>query len=643
MICCVLVLPAISQSRKPTKNKSAQITLFTINKEPVSADEFAYLYKKNHQGGPEFTKEKILEYLTLYINFKLKVKEARDRGMDTTEAFRKEFRTYRNELLKPYLPEAKIIDSLIHLTYARLKEEVRASHILIGLRPDATPEDTLMAYNRIVEIREKANAGEDFGGLALQYSEDPSAKVNRGDLGYFTALQMVHPFETAAYQTPVGQVSTPVKTRFGYHLIKVVDRKPSRGEVEVSHIMIRTDPEHNDEEKAKDVIFEVYDQLRAGAAWDELCKQYSEDPSSKNNGGRLRPFGVGAMGAVPEFEQVAFDLNAPGDISDPFKTAYGWHIIKLERKIPLSSLEELTPTLKNKVARDERLQISKQAWQTKLKKEFKFKETEKTKSAVLALSDSLVSQGKWDNALNKEILFTLNGIANPAEKFLSYAHKSLNQGTRRPSGQLLKLYDNYVESHLMDALAEKIALENTDFKFLMNEYYEGILLFEIMEKEVWNKAVEDSVGLRDFYNRNIARFQAGERAKAILYSTSSAELTENLKQLIINHDSLSIDEFVTDNGLRKEAGAYEKDEKSVLSQINWAKGVYSAQNEDMHYIVWIQEILPPGPKAFEEAKASVVADYQQELEEIWLAELRKKYPVKVNEKGKRHILETLQR
>lgn len=644
VLCCFSFLQALSQSsKKQSKKNEKPVTLFTLNKSAVFADEFIYLYRKNHQAKPEeFTQEKILEYLDLYVNFKLKVEEARHRGMDTTQAFRKEFTTYRDELLKPYLPEARILDSLTKLTYDRMKEEVRAAHILISVTEDASPVDTLAAYNKIMEIRNKALSGEDFGTLAMTWSQDPSAKVNKGDLGYFTALQMVHPFETAAYTVPVGQISQPVRTKFGYHIVKVADRRPARGEVEVSHIMIRTG-EGIDEESAKDRVFEIYDQLRAGAAWNELCRQYSEDPGSKNNGGKLRPFGAGAMAAVPEFEQAAFSLEKSGDISDPIKTAYGWHIIRLERKIPLASFDELAPTLKNRVSRDERLQISKEAWKKKLKKQFAYSESEKVKQQVLAISDSTVAAGAWSTSLEKEVLFSIQDRSFTAGEFLRYARKNQRRvNTSSVNSQTAQLFERFIETNLMESLASRVTAQNNDFKFLVNEYYEGILLFEIMEKEVWNKAVQDSAGLREFYEKNKSRFTAGERARAELYTSSLPDLTDSLKYLILHGEKDDATRYAREKQIKHESGIYGKDEKNVLSQVNWEEGVYAVKNEGSNYIVWIREILPPGPAAFEEAKATIVADYQQELEKKWLALLRGKYPVKVNEKGKRYILAKLQ-
>lgn len=633
----------VGQSKKTKSPK--QIVLFKLKDKPVMADEFIYLYNKNHQAKPdEYSKESIQEYLRLFINFKLKVEEAKHRGMDTTASFLTEYNSYRNELLKPYLPDSKIIDSLVTLTYQRLKEEVRASHLLITLKPDAAPEDTLKAYNKILELKQRAEAGEDFGTLAEKYSEDPSARVNKGDLGYFTALQMVYPFETTAYETPVGTIGGPVRTQFGYHLVKVTDRKPARGEVEVSHIMIRTG-NGKDDEKAKNTIFSIYDQLMAGASWDDLCRQYSEDQSSKENGGRLRPFGVGAMGSVPEFEKTAFSLKNPGDISDPFKTAFGWHIVRLEKKSALPSFEELAPQLKTKVARDERLQISKQAFREKLKKEYHFAENAKEKALVMSMADSSLSAGSWkapeipgeDNA----VLFSLEGKNYAVKDFLAYAAK--NQKPVKPETAMEHLYDSYVDEKLMKLTDEKVSQSHPEFRMLANEYYEGILLFAIMEEEVWNKAAQDSAGQYSFYDKNRDRYQAGERVKAEFYSSASRDLIDSLQKIVEAGDTSAVGKFVLNNNIKYEKGAYEKGDKSILMTIKWAPGIYSTQNSGMYYLAWIHDILPPGPKTFDEARAAVIADYQQELEQQWIDQLKGKYPVKVNEKGKRYVLEKLQK
>lgn len=327
-----------AEGRDPQERRTpVDKVLFSVDRQDIYASEFLYLYRKNNQGKDEQAKEeKIREYLDLVIAFKLKVAEAHHRGIDTTQAFIKEFTTYRDELKKPFVASADELGRLVKEAYDRLQEEVQAAHVLINLSPDALPADTLAAWQKIQSIRQRVVSGEDFGKLAKEFSEDPTAASNGGMLGYFTAMAMVYPFEDAAFKTKVGEVSQPIRTRFGYHIIKVYDRRPASGEVEVAHILLG-----GTDDKTKNKAFEIYDQIKGGRKWEDLCKEYSIDTNTKERGGKLPPFGIGALPGVPEFEAMAFSLQNPGDISDPFQSRLGWHLIRLERKIPVPTFAEV--------------------------------------------------------------------------------------------------------------------------------------------------------------------------------------------------------------------------------------------------------------------------------------------------------------
>jgi peptidyl-prolyl cis-trans isomerase SurA len=617
------------------------LPLFSVNKKNVATDEFIYLYDKNHKGKPnEFTKEKVEEYLDLFIKFKLKVEEARQRGMDTTAKFKKEYIGYKEALRKPYLPDNRLIDSLALITHQRLKEEVKASHILIKLSPDASPDDTLMAYQKITDIKKRLDAGEDFGTLAVNLSEDPSAKMNEGSLGYFTALQMVYPFETGAYTTNIGSVSNPVRTRFGYHLIKVVDKRPASGEVEVSHIMIRTGKDRIKEEGQK-LVFEVYDRLQGGMAWDELCKQYSEDQSTKDAGGKLRPFGVGAMASVPEFERNAFALEKPGDFTTPFSTQFGWHIVKLEQKIPVPSYKEMESSLKSRVSRDERMQAAKQKIQQGLKRKYAYAENTDVKNKVFAIADSTLQKAAWKKpSTGDQLLFTLQGKAIKSSEFFDYILANQKQNRLAPQAYMAQLYENFVTARMEEEVEESLLKNNADYRYLSNEYYEGILLFDIMEKEVWNKASEDSLGQQSYFSTNANKYNAGERAQGVLYASAKADAIDALQKKL-ETDPNGIDNLLKELGIRQEPGKFEKDERPVLSKVNWSPGVSKVELEGNYYLVKIDQILAAGPRTFEEAKGLLISDYQVYLENKWIEELRKKYSVKINKKGKKYALARL--
>lgn len=636
----LLIISVFINSPIQAQSKEKSVTVFSVNKKQVSAEEFIYLYQKNHKGREgEFSKEKIEEYLDLYVKFKLKVEEARQRGMDTTAKFTNEYLGYKEALRKPYLPDNKLIDSLTQLTYNRMLEEVKAAHILVKVNPDASPEDTLKAYNKITDIKKRLDAGEDFGTLATSLSEDPSAKSNEGNLGYFTALQMVYPFEAAAYTTPFGTVSNPVRTRFGYHLVKVADRRKAIGEVEVSHLLIRVGKDR-DNEKARLQIFDVYDRLQGGMAWDDLCRQYSEDQSSKDNGGKLRPFGVGAMASVPEFERNAFALVNPGDYSTPFATQYGWHIVKLERKIPVPPYKELESSLKSRVSRDERMQVAKEAIAVHLRKKYALQENAEVKKKVMLLADSTLQKGIWkakEKDLSTQTLFTLESKPVLVEKFFNYVGTNQKPNKLNPVLYFNQLYESFVNNSIELVVEESLMKTNPDYRFLSNEYYEGILLFDVMEKEVWNKASTDTTGQRTYFENNYIKYKADERAQAIIYSSSKKEALDAL-EVLLKADSVIDNAYLKKNAIRMDQGRYEKNERMVFAKINWAAGLEKIELDGIYYLVKIDRILPAGDRTFEEAKGSLVADYQTYLENQWLEALRKKYPVKINAKGKKYVL-----
>jgi peptidyl-prolyl cis-trans isomerase SurA len=625
------------------KNTKTAAVVFTVNKAPTSVDEFIYLYKKNHQNKPEdFTEQKVNEYLALFINFKLKVAEARALGMDTTVKFIKELDSYKEDLKKPYRAEPDVLDKLTKEAYERLTKEVRASHLLIGLKPEATPTDTLLAFQKITALKRRIEAGEDFEKLARELSEDPTAKYNGGDLGYFTAMQMVYPFEEAAYKTPPGQLSNIVRTQFGYHVLKAIDIKPARGEVEVSHILFRTTSP--DDAKVKNKTFEVADQLKAGRPWDDLCKEFSEDANTKNTGGRLRAFGIGALASVPEFESTAFRLQKLGEVSDPFQSAIGWHIVRLEKKIPLPAFAELEPSLKRKIARDERLQISQKTLAAKKRKEFALQEFDEAKKEIFKLADSSLIAGKWKNTLSREVraknVFSLAKMNFSVDDFATYILKNQAPSTVAPIAYMEQLYLSYIDQAINKMEEEKLLAEKPEFKNLLTEYREGILFFEIMEKKIWNKASEDTVGQQQYFESHLQAFKAGDRVEARIFTATEKSTIVEFKKKIEQGDSIQSDDlkkFKSVQPFRK----YEKGESKVVDNVSWVSGLHELALDNNYYLVEIAQLVAPGTKTFAEARASIITGFQSELETGWLQALRKKYAISINKKGKQAVLTAL--
>ena len=392
LILLLLIFAGCGPQKSSTVKTDASVpVLFTVGDSAVMSDEFIYVYRKNNaQLDSAFTRPDVENYLGLYENFKLKIAEAYARGYDTLEDYRKELDSYVRQLKEPYLTETRITEELISEAFDRTREEVRASHILIRFPENPTPEDTLSTYRKIAQIREMAVEGRSFDSLAMAYSEDPSVRSNSGDLGYFTSMQMVYPFENAAYRTPEGQISPIIRTRFGYHILRVADRRQAHGQVVVSHIMLR---HKSDSGAVRDRIFEIREMAAGGMGWDQLVREYSEDVNSKERGGIINPFSVGQ--APFSFQEAAFSLAEKHDISDPVETPYGWHIIRLEEKRGLPSRDALEPTIKRRISQDERARLGQEYLIARLREEWGFTEDPEIRTFITGLADSTLNSATW--------------------------------------------------------------------------------------------------------------------------------------------------------------------------------------------------------------------------------------------------------
>jgi peptidyl-prolyl cis-trans isomerase SurA len=634
-----MAIGGFSQNRPPAKTTDK--VLFSVDNQPVYTSEFLYLYNKNNKGKPDEKNEaKIREYLDLVIAFKLKVAEARQRGIDTTQAFIREFTSYRDELKKPYVASQDDLTRLVKEAYERMKEEVNAAHILVRVPLDAAPKDTLVAWQKIVSIRDRAVKGEDFAALAKQFSDDPSAKQNGGNLGYFTAMGMVYQFEDGAYKTKVGEISQPVRSRFGYHIIKVYDRRPA-SKVEVSHIFIG-----GTDDQTKNKAFEVYDQLKGGRNWDEVCKEYSDDGNTKDRGGKLPPIGVGDFPAVPEFEATALSMQNPGEISDPFKSQVGWHIIRFEKRLPLPSFQDAEPVLRRKVGRDERLQVSHAAHLAKRKSDLGVVENTSVKAMLESKADTSLQKGHWNMAglesSKNETLFTIEGKGVLVNELLKYVKSHQRPSALSSLAYFRQLYDQFMEVYLSDAEDAKLQANNAEYRNLVREYKEGIMFFTIMEKEVWNKGSADTVGQRAYYEAHKNKFEAGDRVSARMYSSADKDFMNQVLAKTRNGDTLSAADtkkFKSVTAFR----AYGKGENRIVDMIPWTIGLHEAEADGMYYLVEIERLIPPGIRSFQEAKASVISDYQEELEKKWLDGLRAKHKVTINKKAVKAVVKELEK
>jgi len=455
--------------------------LFTIDGDAYYSEEFLTVYQKNLKVVAD-NETTIGGYLKLFINYKLKVKEAKLIRLDTFQKFKNELKQYKNNLVKPYLKDKEVTKKLVNEAYDRLNKEVNVSHILIFINKDATPKDTLDAYNKLIEARNLILKGADFGAIAKKYSKDPTVNENLGNVGYFTVLQMVYPFENSAYTTPVNEISMPFKTKFGYHILKVNDIRASKGEVEVAHIMFK-----NDSTSAKQRIDSIYRLLQdATVNFGELAKKVSEDKASGMKGGKLTKFGSGSM--VADFSNVAFSLNKEDEISTPFKTQFGWHIIKLIKKYPIQSFEEIEAKLTQEVEKDVRSNLVSKSIINRLLKQYNVAVNEKALQQF-----SVENWIKNPENFNQDLL-EINGEQIPQTKFISYLKTVRNSSVN-------EVFEAYKEKEVLNYYKEHIEISNPEFSATYKEFKEGLLLFDLLEQQVWKKAKE-SVGLLNYFNSN---------------------------------------------------------------------------------------------------------------------------------------------
>ena len=623
-------------------------TVLTVNGNQYSVEEFNYIYTKNN---PEasYNDDSLLAYVNKYfIDYKLKIIEAKRLGYDTIPQLINELKQYRTQLSRPYLIDKEKNEELIKEAYDRTVNEIRASHILVRVSLDASAQDTLTAYNKIIALRNRVINGEDFNKVAAgpNGSEDPSAKNNGGDLGYFTALQMVYPFEDAAFKTEVGEISMPVRTQFGYHIIKVTDKRAAKGKMQVAHIMIMNSKENEKNEVANQKINEIYELLQSGQSFEELAQKYSDDQSSNTKGGLLPEFGAGSkQRMVPEFEREAFALKNEGDYSKPFETMFGWHIVKKIHQSDVPEYEKLRRELKLKVEKDERAQSTQQSFINTLKLNYNFQANSKLLIQAYAIVDSNVFRGNWRgdtlNIQNDEIFVSFADQAFTLGDFI----KHVASEQRREKPQPITSYVNYkyitwINKLILNYEDSQLESKYPDFRNLMREYEEGVLIFEIMQNEIWNKASKDTTGLKNFYEAHKDEYTYPERYRGTLYSCKDKSTAKKALKLLKNkkltnaeiQDSLNKSSALN---IDFKKGTFNKDNKDLISEkgksIKFKEGkakLYKKNGE--YYIFNNEQYLPSSVRKFSEAKGLATAGYQNELQEKWMKELREKADIKIN-------------
>jgi peptidyl-prolyl cis-trans isomerase SurA len=623
--------------------------LFTVKGNPVTASEFKYIYSKTNQDKADFSEKSLREYLDLYTNFKLKVQKARDMQLDTIASLNSELDGYKKQLAKSYLEDKEVTEKLIREAYDRMLLDVDVSHILINCDRNKPAADTLRAYNRAVNLSRMIFKGVSFDKMAYDSSEEKSAKQTRGNLGFITAMlpDGYYEIEKTIYAGKPGDMFGPVRSNAGYHLLRINAVRPARGEIEVNQILIRKGdtPEKNELKKMR--ADSAYNALQAGGKWENVCQSYSDDKSTAGKGGYIGFFTINRYQKV--FEDAAFAIENDGDYSKPVETTLGWHIIQRKSRRPIATFDQLKRGLSERVKRDSRSELAKQAIIQKIKKEGNFFEDSKVLAAWTSKqADTVFHTFKWkpDPAKPQDVLFSYgkDKVYTVAD-FEDYCQRS---GRERMRGggypvqeTINKLYKTWGDETAMSFEESQLDRKYPEFKSLMREYEEGILLFEALKQNVWDRANNDSVGLQKYYNEELVmKYKWNERARVTFYTikTDDPKVLASVQALAGKKPTAAVLKKFNKKGKPELVSVmekmYEKDKNKDLGTL-WNAGDMTTAKSDAGTktasFLKIEQIVPPTTKVLSEARGYAVADYQDYLEKKWIQDLRKEYPVVIDE------------
>lgn len=621
--------------------------LFSIDDTSFTNGDFLDNYNKNKDIVVDESQNDIDHYLNLYINYNLKLKAAREIGLDTSQAFKSEYDRYYKQLADNFIANGDVTEEVLKETYNRKIIEVKARHLLIAPKTQA-PEDTLTAYNKALRLKAKIEAGEDFAQLAAEHSDDPSAKINGGDLGWFNAFKMVYAFETAAYQLEVNEISEPVKSQFGYHIIQKLDERPSRGKIQVAHIMVT--PKKDSSFIPEKRIKELY-KLTKTEDFSDLAKQYSADKNTAENGGELPYFAVGGLNDK-DFENTAFSLSEIGDISKPVKTRFGWHIIKLINVKPLDSYEEQKEDLRRQVKTSSRAKLINKKITQQLTERYNPKFT---KNHVMSISneiDGLIKESKFrldsvsSTSLKKRVILEIGSVNYTYQDYFKFLE--LNQRNYIKEASTIDVIKASKKDFLYDKLIKfhrsNLVNINPEFAKSVKTFEEGILLFEVMQQQIWNPVNKDSTAQLNYYQKHKAKYVSKRAIKAKLFSHPDQSILKEVRQDYLNFKAQTQDTIFSPKTAKLivETDIYKKGGSKVPNVIFKSTGVTKIKSHNnMFLFAEVLEVLPARQLEIDEVRGKIISELQTQQEQKWLKELRQESSIQINKQQLKQLKQSI--
>lgn len=614
--------------------------LFTVEGNPVKVSEFDYIYSKNSGKDTDYSEKSLREYLDLYVKFKLKVQRAKELKLDTIPALNKELAGYRKQLAKSYLTDKEVTNRLIKEVYDRSAKDVKVSHVLFSINQNATDIQKNIARKKAEEVYAKIKDGLSFDEAVKEYSQDKFSKENGGTLGFLSSMFPAgfYELENAAYSLKVGEIVGPVQTKLGYHIVRLDEVREARGEMEVAHILTRKKSQRKSASNPRAAIDSLYMKLQAGADFAQVARDFSEDKNSSQNGGYIGFFGINRF--EKSFENAAFALTKDNDYTQVIETSVGYHIIKRLSKRERPNYEDAKKFLKSKVLKDPRHQQATLSLISRIKEDANFSENTDMLTSFAGSLDKTFYSYKWKpEPQGNETLFTFGESQYTLNDFATYSKNNTRSRLRMDDLPLeeaiSKLYKEYIDDTAIGYEEKQLEKKYPDFRAIMREYEEGILLFEVTKMNVWDKASKDTTGLKNFYESKKSDYMWKERALVKTYVVKSTD-EKLVKKISKKAKKKSLEWLKNKYGdiFEVSEGVYERGSRDV-SGIKFSKNAVSSPLIDTRKGVTkfkkIEEIIPPALKTLNEARGYIEADYQDELEKEWVSTLKKKYSVKVNE------------
>ena len=622
--------------------------LFTVNGSEVNVSEFDYIYNKNNGEEADYSEQSLQEYLDLYVKFKLKVEKAKEMGLDTVSRLQNELEGYRKQLASSYLVDKEVSEKLINEVMERFKSDIEVKHIFVANPTSASVGKEQAAEEKINTIYGELERGKSFDEMAKKLSEDKRSALKGGSLGYYVAMLPAgfYEFENAMYTTPVGEYSKPVKSKLGHHIVKVVSKRPARGQMEVSHILIK-----KTDKGSRALIDSLHTELGKGQDFGKLAMAYSQDPNTNTKAGYLGFFGINKFEQA--FENAAFDLKNDGDYTTPIETQFGYHVIKRHSKKKMVDEAKERRKIQATISKDERFEAAKKALVQNIKKEVGLEENKLALQQFANNLDEEFYSYKWkvpENIADVHLLKIGDKYMKKLKDFAEFCKKDTRSRLRYNKDTPLAesvdlLYEKYVDERMLAYEESNLANKYPEFKALMREYEEGILLFEATKMEVWDKASQDSVGLDNFYKNNMNNYMWEERIEVEDYTINTTD-TKLLAKILKKGKKMNTEELKNmfnkdgEEVIATTTRILEKDGRGV-DLIPWGNvgGMTEVQTvQGVNTFTKVKRMIPPTNKTMKEARGYIIADYQDLLEKNWIEELKKSFDVNIDQKVFRSLI-----